>query len=185
MEEKIEFAFEEKEGEMIYARETPEWTRCGGAIKEKATRVVRTPEQEAWIEKETKPFMRQPNLKAMNKAAPYAELSRRMKDELGHMVGLDEEQVKGRFMALYTKTHEVVKEVKLVEAVDAVEAVEAVEVVEAVEGEVEPPLDAEEILTEMKKDGKMFFRVRWVGYGSDDDTDEPEENVQNTIAMMQ
>jgi len=170
MEEKIEFAFEEKEGEMIYARETPEWTRCGGAIKEKATRVVRTPEQEAWIEKETKPFMRQPNLKAMNKAAPYAELSRRMKDELGHMVGLDEEQVKGRFMALYTKTHEVVKEV---------------EVVEAVEGEVEPPLDAEEILTEMKKEGKMFFRVRWVGYGSDDDTDEPEEHVQNTIAMMQ
>jgi len=32
--------------------------------------------------------------------------------------------------------------------------------VEAVEGEVEPPLDAEEILTEMKKDGKMFFRAR-------------------------
>ena len=30
----------------------------------------------------------------------------------------------------------------------------------------------------------MFFRVRWVGYGSDDGTDEPEENVQNTIAMM-
>ena len=56
---------------------------------------------------------------------------------------------------------------------------------EAVEGEVELPLDAEEILTEMKKDGKIFFRVRWVGYGSDDDTDEPEENVQNTIAMMQ
>ena len=170
MEEKIEFAFEEKEGEMIYVRETPEWSRCGGAIKEKAVRVVRTPEQEAWIEKETKPFTRQPSLKAMNKAAPYAELSRRMKDELGHMVGLDEEQVKGRFMALYTKTHEVVKEV---------------EVVEAVEGEVEPPLDAEEILTEMKKDGKMFFRVRWVGYGSDDDRDEPEENVQNTIVMMQ
>ena len=56
---------------------------------------------------------------------------------------------------------------------------------EAVEGEVELPLDAEEILTEMKKDGEMFFRVRWVGYGSDDDTDEREENVQNTIAMMQ
>ena len=56
---------------------------------------------------------------------------------------------------------------------------------EAVEGEVELPLDAEEILTEMKKDGKIFFRVRWVGYGSDDDTDEPEEHVQNTIAMMQ
>ena len=53
------------------------------------------------------------------------------------------------------------------------------------EGEVEFPLDAEEILTEMKKDGKMFFRVRWVGYGNDDDTDEPEGNVQNTIAMMQ
>ena len=104
--------------------------------------------------------MRQPNLKAMNMAAPYAELSRRMKDELGHTVGLDEEQVKGRFVALYTKTHEVVK------------------AVEALEGEVEPPLDAEEILTEMKKDGKMFFWVRWVGYGSDDDTDEPEENVQ-------
>ena len=167
MEEKLEFAFEEKEGEMVYARETPEWTRCGGAIKEKAVRVARTPEQEAWIEKEAKPFKRQPNLKAMNKAAPYAELSRRMKDELGHMVGLDEEQVKGRFVALYTKTHEVVK------------------AVEALEGEVEPPLDAEEILTEMKKDGKMFFRVRWVGYGSDDDTDEPEEHVQNTIAMMQ
>ena len=63
--------------------------------------------------------------------------------------------------------------------------VEVVKVVEAVEGEVEPPLDAEEILTEMKKDGKKFFRVRWVGYGSDDDTDEPEEHVQNTIAMMQ
>ena len=62
---------------------------------------------------------------------------------------------------------------------------EAVEAVEAVEGEVEPPLDADEILTGMKKDGKMFFRVRWVGYGSDDDRDEPEENVQNTIAMMQ
>jgi len=31
----------------------------------------------------------------------------------------------------------------------------------------------------------MFFRVRWVGNGSDDDTDELEENVQNTIAMMQ
>ena len=59
------------------------------------------------------------------------------------------------------------------------------EAVEAVEGEVELPLDAEEILTEMKKDGKIFFRVRWVGYGSDDDTDEPEENVLNTIVMMQ
>jgi len=82
MEEKLEFAFEEKEGEMVYARETPEWTRCGGAIKEKAVRVARTPEQEAWIEKEAKPFKRQPNLKAMNKAAPYAEISRRMKDEL-------------------------------------------------------------------------------------------------------
>jgi len=35
--------------------------------------------------------------------AEYAEISRRMKDELGHMVGLDEEQVKGRFMPLYTK----------------------------------------------------------------------------------
>jgi len=69
--------------------------------------------------------------------------------------------------------------------VEAVEAVEAVKAVEAVEGEVEPPLDAEEILTETKKDGKMLFRVRWVGYGSDDDTDEREKNVQNTIAMMQ
>ena len=43
---------------------------------------------------------------------------------------------------------------------------------------------ASEILTEMKKDGKIFFRVRWVGYGREDDTDELEENVQNTIAMM-
>ena len=47
------------------------------------------------------------------------------------------------------------------------------------EGEVEPPLDAEKILAEMKKEGEMFFRVSWVGYGSDDDTDEREENVQN------
>ena len=37
----------------------------------------------------------------------------------------------------------------------------------------------------MKKDGKVFLRVRWVGYGSDDDSDEREENVQKTIALMQ
>ena len=31
----------------------------------------------------------------------------------------------------------------------------------------------------------MFLRVRWVGYGSDDDSDEREEHVQKTIALMQ
>ena len=60
--------------------------------------------------------------------------------------------------------------------------------IEVIPSEEVPVNEFTEILTEMKKDGEMFFRVRWVGYGSGDDADdadEPEENVQNTIAMMQ
>ena len=47
--------------------------------------------------------------------------------------------------------------------------------IEVIPSEEVPVNEFTEILTEMKKDGEMFFRVRWVGYGSDNDSDEPEE----------
>lgn len=37
--------------------------------------------------------------------------------------------------------------------------------------------EVERILDDRKKDGKVLFKVRWEGYGSEEDSWEPNENL--------